>query len=770
MIDDLLRRIGKADDIDSVDALTRSVEVGTIPAFIGVPMIAELVRKQKAAQALAAGAPQTTVTDQVMQQAQLLNQPQQPMPYQMAASDRPPIPTQVPPQNPMPPREMVAGIDAAQSNLPTRTMAGGGIVAFAGGNLVDADVEYDPFDDEDNEEYYADMDRQSKIAQLIASQEASSDALTQDMLDSSKTRTPATPAGIASNAGVGVKFRDPIPTGGSKGMAQNADFIDRIRYLESRGRDYDDKGNILTSPKGAMGSMQTMPNTLRDPGFGVKPAQDSSVAEMNRVGRDYANAMLKRYGNEKDAAMAYNWGPGSVDAWIAGGRKGPVPGETRQYASNFAEGGIVKLASGGKVPGFAGGVYITDSAGTTRVPNYPMVPYQDPNPPKTSTFFNRPSIDDLLNRKMPAGPQNPFGKAPSSAPAAVPGIRSLLPRSADEYTNIFPTGIDAKMFNAADASYLNQLLIESQKDPSYQPIKDEIAKLLKKNPGLAKVVEEQNIKANDPVIPVPANLSAAPEEAPKKSTGPMTEEQLRKSQERFNENKQGLFPATPEKTAAPAKTEPLKEDPQAKAEETLFNEMRSAFKKREAALESEKSIDNYLSVLQGFLGMMSGTSPYAMVNIGQGASSGINTLLAARKQTGLAERALGRDQASLLTAQNAINRSAADRALREKLGMAKLDEAWADNLAAAQKARQLQFDKLVENDVELKFSLPGVTKRLNDAAVLKKDPDPKDVAEYNRLMQKRQGYVNMLETKIPDPVRPGAGSNFAGFSATKVTP
>ena len=99
--------------------------------------------------------------------------------------------------------------------------------------------------------------------------------------------------------------------------------------------------------------MQTMPATLRDPGFGVKPAQNNSVDEMNRVGRDFGNAMLRRYGNEKDAAMAYNWGPGNVDKWIAGGRKGPVPGETRQYASNFKEGGIVQLAGGGAVA-FAG--------------------------------------------------------------------------------------------------------------------------------------------------------------------------------------------------------------------------------------------------------------------------------------------------------------------------------------------------------------------------------------------------------------------------------
>lgn len=50
------------------------------------------------------------------------------------------------------------------------------------------------------------------------------------------------------------------------------------------------------SPKGAMGTMQTMPGTLRDPGFGVAPAKDNSPAEMQRVGVDYLRQMIGRYG------------------------------------------------------------------------------------------------------------------------------------------------------------------------------------------------------------------------------------------------------------------------------------------------------------------------------------------------------------------------------------------------------------------------------------------------------------------------------------------
>jgi soluble lytic murein transglycosylase len=61
--------------------------------------------------------------------------------------------------------------------------------------------------------------------------------------------------------------------------------------------------------------MQVLDGTNTDPGFGVKPARDNSPEERARVGRDYLQAMLKRY--QGDPALvwaAYNAGPGRVDA------------------------------------------------------------------------------------------------------------------------------------------------------------------------------------------------------------------------------------------------------------------------------------------------------------------------------------------------------------------------------------------------------------------------------------------------------------------------
>lgn len=115
----------------------------------------------------------------------------------------------------------------------------------------------------------------------------------------------------------------------ARGAAAAPDFdklANAVKMVESGGR------ADAVSPKGAVGPMQTMPGTLADPGYGVTPAKDNSPAEQERVGRDYLQAMLRKYGNLEHALMAYNWGPGNVDKWLASGANpNAVPKETRDY-------------------------------------------------------------------------------------------------------------------------------------------------------------------------------------------------------------------------------------------------------------------------------------------------------------------------------------------------------------------------------------------------------------------------------------------------------
>lgn len=125
------------------------------------------------------------------------------------------------------------------------------------------------------------------------------------------------------------------------GTTPGSSEFDRIRGIESGNRDYDKKGRPIVSPKGARFAAQVMPKTSGKPGYGVKPATNTSAEEFNRVGRDYFAAMKNRYGNSELAAAAYNAGPGRVDRILQRAKqtgqdwKKLLPRETQDYLEKF---------------------------------------------------------------------------------------------------------------------------------------------------------------------------------------------------------------------------------------------------------------------------------------------------------------------------------------------------------------------------------------------------------------------------------------------------
>lgn len=156
-----------------------------------------------------------------------------------------------------------------------------------------------------------------------------------------------------------------------------------VMHQESRGN-----ANAV-SPKGAVGTMQTMPFTLKDPGFGVRPAANNSPAELERVGKDYLKAMGRRYsGNITLQLAAYNAGPGTVDDWLNGTNKTgknpsklklPDPRQRGVSESAFWTGIPFKetkdyvrhiTAAGGQPVAGAGGAWSTDVVVDEGNPNY----------------------------------------------------------------------------------------------------------------------------------------------------------------------------------------------------------------------------------------------------------------------------------------------------------------------------------------------------------------------------------------------------------------
>jgi len=183
------------------------------------------------------------------------------------------------------------------------------------------------------DESAAETQRLAAQAQAAAQQQAQAQAQQQ-----AQTRAiPAVPAvpniGQPPTPGPGVQVASVNPSAG----------FDRMLQVESGNRDYTASGAPVTSPKGAMFAAQVMPATAAAPGYGVKPAAAQTPEEYNRVGREYYDAMLKKYGGNEDLARAaYNAGPGRVDQAIAQGRAQGVdpmtllPKETQGYVQKTA--------------------------------------------------------------------------------------------------------------------------------------------------------------------------------------------------------------------------------------------------------------------------------------------------------------------------------------------------------------------------------------------------------------------------------------------------
>jgi hypothetical protein len=328
MITSTLGRMADADKL-SVQQLKMAVQHGTVPAYIGIPLIQEKMKQAQQMQvAQSAQAPQQApIADQIMQQA--------------------------------------SGIPELPSNLPVQ-MAQGGITHMAMGG-------YDPMsmarslvrDDEEPE----DADYLSALGSMDEMPEAPEyqEPKTQDATESTgiEALTPLSSLSVALPFSTSREVKEvtakeegrPAETvrketarverpaaardlermALSEGSKYNLDpsLIKHVMLNETGG--LKDKANAV-SPAGAIGVMQLMPGTARD--MGVKDPYDP--VQNIEGGVKYLAKMQRKYDDPKIAAIAYNWGPGNTDRWLAqGGDFSRLPKETQGYIRGLAQGGSV---------------------------------------------------------------------------------------------------------------------------------------------------------------------------------------------------------------------------------------------------------------------------------------------------------------------------------------------------------------------------------------------------------------------------------------------
>jgi hypothetical protein len=628
-------RAGMAQKL-SIPQLQQAIQDGVIPPYVGIPLLQEKVKMAKTAQASQAAqmGEQPSVAQQVMQQAQQVEQ----------------------------------GVPALQSNLPP-SMAGGGIVAFAEGGMYDD--EEDSYDDRIDAARQAEMDDlmneyvqtfQGGIGQLPAAEKA---------VSTSERSLGQDKEGIA---------------GGDA-----ADFVARIMHKESRGRRYGKDGELLTSEKGAKGEMQVMPGTSRDPGFGVTPARDNSPDELARVGRDYANTMLQRYGDPKLAAIAYNMGPGATDKWLAAGADmSKLPKETQGYVKGFAEGGLtddyttiegmepsdlyaeaIKRARAARIKEAAAAEEPTTGRG--------LWPYNAPEAGKFS-YEDAAKFDARKKDEEPAVlPKGNAGitYAPNTGMGNVTPTR-YVPKESNERESEMMRAVKTP-FRAAGAGltslYGGKAGMPS--DTDYTASGDLSGAIMGERTGPAPKVNAaavQNIPnisrgrstmANDPRL-IGAPVEVAQDDGLSRDAG------LNARIDKM------LKPSAAATSAAEAAAKP---DP--------YAEFRELFAKREANLAKQREQDKYMALLQAGLGIMGGTSQHALANIGAGATQGIQSLAQSNAARTAEENALLSGRLGLAKIGGAKEQADAMMQLRRDLAV-KADERARDLAAANLEEKQLR--------------------------------------------------------------------------------
>jgi len=582
---DVYRMAEKAvtpEQIKSIQAhLVKSVQTGSVPSYVGIPLLNDL--NQKMARIQTAPAQAQAMVQQPPVAQQIMGQAEQ-------------------------------GVETLPSGLPEEGMAGGGIVAFAdGGSTMSPSqmAEYLLADEDDDDADYVNAILGDMYKQEAASTQESDDEGLDGLMATTARESVSTQESGEPARGV---TRERTSVSGPAGLES---LLKMIEQKESGGRDYDKYGRLLTSPAGAQGRMHVMPATSRDPGFGIRPAKEGDVEDLARVGREYYTKMLERYGDPKVAAIAYNWGPGNTDNWLKSGAGiDKLPRETRNYVANMREGGIARFQNTG------------------------LVDFANMTPEEIKETMRRrikmEGARDAFTR-APAAPA-----APAAAPAAAPSAASNPTYGQRLMKFLSPSGGAAgplagigALGGAMSYGAANQMsnLSQEQREQLTGDIGSDTgfaaAIMNAAQPSEKKAGVTTLPKTQQPRMPVTASNTTG--QSYKRTQGP-TKEGMEEAELLSGIDLGG--PGSSPATLTPPEPDQEKEMPKEEGG------IRSILDKFRGDISKQRDIDNYMSLLSAGLGMMGGTSPFASSNIGQGALQGVRTYQQAAQQRSADERGL----------------------------------------------------------------------------------------------------------------------------------
>lgn len=303
----------------SVGQLQQAIKNGTVPAYIGIPMMQEKMKQAKQAQT-------------------------------PPAPKEPPIAQQV--------MAEASGIDQVPSNLPTQAMNDGGIVSFADGG----DVE--DFDQEEYEDQLAEQEYAQAIEERLNAAEQGGGTSKSSVKD--VNRTPNVEGGIKAPAGDFYKNMYGVLKAKAEEMGfKNPEAIARVGAAQSALETGYGKalagGNNYFGIKGSGGNKQSTKEYSPERGYYTSNESFRTYKGMEDSAADYLRLMQ----NPRYAKVAAAQTP--EEAIDYQGRSGyatsPKYGSSLRaiHSANMAEGGIARLNKGGVAHFYGGGANDTRS-------------------------------------------------------------------------------------------------------------------------------------------------------------------------------------------------------------------------------------------------------------------------------------------------------------------------------------------------------------------------------------------------------------------------
>ena len=250
------------------------------------------------------------------------------------------------------------------AQLPTgmpQGMASGGIVAFADGGDVEDEDYQDYLDKVERSKRRSRLDealsyvkdRVAGVSDAVASKAKDTVAGIRDLLPESYESAKAK---ISGEVGVSDKKRGTHPLeaqaiAAAKEVGLDPSIMLHALYKETGG--HKDPATAV-SKAGAYGPMQLMEAAAKEVGVNRKDVYENLLG-----GARYLKKQVDTFQDPVLGLAAYNAGPGRIKQMLKRGQGiESLPAETQGYVRR-AEGGITKLAQGGKVPGFYEGQKIS---------------------------------------------------------------------------------------------------------------------------------------------------------------------------------------------------------------------------------------------------------------------------------------------------------------------------------------------------------------------------------------------------------------------------